>query len=97
MAHFAQLDSNNTVVYVAFIDNEHAPDEATGIKYLEEQTGQTGWIQTSYNRSFRKHYAGLGYTYDAERDAFIPPRHCESCVFDEQTCSWQDPQEITNE
>ena len=49
------------------------------------------WVQTSYNANFRKNYAGLGYTYDKIRDAFIPPKPFPSWVLDEETCNWDSP------
>lgn len=49
------------------------------------------WVQTSYNRSIRKNYAGIGYTYDKERDAFIPPKPHSYSVLNEDMCVWEDP------
>jgi hypothetical protein len=77
MAHFAQLDKNNKVVFVTVIDNENimkdgAEDEATGSAYCRELMGGR-WIQASYNGKFRGCYPGEGYTYDAVKDVFIPP------------------------
>ena len=99
MAHFAQIDSNNVVTQVIVIDQEtlntgHWGDPAS-------------WIQTSYNTrggvhygadgqpdggvALRKNYAGIGYTYDAGRDAFIPPKPFESWTLEEDSCLWQAP------
>jgi hypothetical protein len=77
MAHFAELDNNNVVLRVTVVNNEvlidenNTEQEALGLKHLEHLGGR--WVQTSYNNSFRKNYANIGYTYDSTRDAFIPP------------------------
>lgn len=96
MAHFAEIDQNNTVIRVVVVDNRDTSDangverEHIGAAHLEKILGGT-WKQTSYNNSFRKRYAGVGYSYDARRDAFIPPRPYESWLLDENTCDWQAP------
>jgi hypothetical protein len=87
MAHFAELDENNIVTRVLVTDND-APNE--GYDWLIENLGGT-WVQTSYNGNIRKNYAGIGFTYDAERDAFIPPKPFESWVLDEETAQWVSP------
>jgi hypothetical protein len=87
MSHFAELDENNIVVRVLVGDN-NLPNE--GYDWFIENLGGT-WVQTSYNGNFRKNYAGLGFTYDSERDAFIPPKPFESWTLDEDTCLWQAP------
>jgi hypothetical protein len=88
MAHFAEIDSNNTVVRVLVVDNSL---EHRGADFLANDLGLGGtWVQTSYNNNIRKNYAGIGYTYDATRDAFIPPKvncHPEETL-DETTCCW---------
>ena len=88
MAHFAEIDNNNTVVRVLVVDNSL---EHRGADFLANDLGLGGtWIQTSYNNNIRKNYAGIGYTYDATRDAFIPPKvncHPEETL-DETTCRW---------
>ena len=99
MAHFAQLDENNTVVQVIVGVDEPYDGEAM----YAEATGQV-WKKTSYNTfagshqlggtPFRKNYAGVGYTYDFNRDAFIPPNTGESYVLDEQTCQWVEGEEL---
>ena len=86
MSHFAQIDENNIVIQVLVGDNT-LPDE--GYNWFVENLGGT-WIQTSYNARIRKNYAGIGYTYDEGRDAFIAPKancHTEE-VLDEATCRW---------
>lgn len=87
MAHWAEIDENNVVLRVT-VGNNDEPDE--GYQWLIDNLGGT-WVQTSYNRTFRKNYAGKGFTYDADRDAFIPPQPFESWVLDEDTCLWEAP------
>lgn len=87
MSHFAELDKNNVVLRVVVGNNDH-PDE--GLSWIENNLGGK-WIQTSYNANIRKHFAGPGYTYDSELDAFIPPKPFESWILDEATCTWQPP------
>ena len=96
MAHFAQLDANNVVTQVVVVDNKDTSDasgvekEHIGAAYLERILGGT-WKQTSYNGNKRKNYAGAGYTFDAARDAFIPPKPFTSWVLNETTCQWEAP------
>jgi hypothetical protein len=79
MAYFAELDSNNVVLRVVVVDNKDTADaqgvekEHIGAAYLERLLGGR-WVQTSYNANFRKHYAGIGYTYDSALDEFVPPK-----------------------
>jgi hypothetical protein len=87
MAHFAELDENNVVLRVVVTDND-APNE--GLDWLLETFGGT-WIQTSYNRTIRKHFAGIGYSYDEVLDAFIPPQPYPSWILNKQTCQWEAP------
>ena len=62
------------------------------VKYLKNLYGQTfNWVQTSYNANIRKNYAGIGYTYDEDRDAFIPPQPYNSWTLNEDTCQWEAP------
>ena len=96
MAHFAQLDSNNVVIQVIVVDNKDTADaygtekEHIGAAFCERVLGGN-WKQTSYNGNKRKNYAGIGYTYDAQRDAFIAPQPYASWLLDEQTCLWNAP------
>jgi hypothetical protein len=96
MAHFAELDENNTVLRVVVVDNRDTSDksgverEHIGQAHLEKILGGV-WRQTSYNATFRKNYAGVGYTYNSQLDAFIPPKPYTSWVLDTQTCTWQAP------
>jgi hypothetical protein len=89
MAHFAQIDENNIVTQVLVV-----PDNAEdrGQDYLANDLGLGGtWVQTSYNNRIRKNYAGVGFTYDANRDAFIAPKPFDSWVLNEDTCRWEAP------
>ncbi len=93
MAHFAKIDENNVVIQVVVVDNKDTADasgvekEHIGAAFLERLLGGT-WKQTSYNGNKRKNYAGMGYTFDAVRDAFIPPKPSDDAVLDEETCQW---------
>jgi hypothetical protein len=96
MAHFAQLDENNVVTQVIVVGNKDCSDangvekESIGIAFCERLFGGN-WKQTSYNGNIRKNYAGIGYTYDAARDAFIPPQPGAEWTLDEDTCQWENP------
>jgi hypothetical protein len=96
MAHFAELDDNNVVLRVVVVGNTDTSDangvekEYIGKAHCEKIFGGR-WIQTSYNRNFRKHYAGIGFTYDEQRDAFIPPKIYPSWVLDEDMLIWKAP------
>ena len=95
MAHFAKIE-NDVVVQVIVVDNKDTADasgvekEYIGAAFCERLLGGT-WKQTSYNGNFRKNYAGIGYTYDPVRDAFIPPKPYPSWILNEQTCLWDPP------
>ena len=92
MAHFAKIDKDNIVKAVHVVSNDIATSEQAGIDFLKELHGeQFNWKQTSYNKNFRKNYAGIGYTYDENRDAFIPIQPFPSWTLDEETCLWKPP------
>ena len=98
MAHFAELDANNVVTRVIVVGNPDcvgetgSESEAVGVAFCQQLFGaSTVWVQTSYNGSIRKNYAGIGFTYDAGRDAFIPPKPYPSWVLNEATCHWEAP------
>ena len=107
MAHFAKLGINSKVISVEVVadaDCENADnneDESVGIQFLEHIHRWPLWKQTSYNTHanvhslggtpFRKNYAGVGHTYDEDRDAFIPPKPYASWVLNETTCIWGAP------
>lgn len=84
MSHFAEIDADNKVIRVLVGDNS-MPNE--GYNWFVDNLGGT-WIQTSYNNRIRFNYAGIGYTYDAVRDAFIAPQCHNEAVLSEATCSW---------
>ena len=96
MAHFAELDSNNVVKQVIVVSNadtstaQGEEKESIGIAFCERLLGGT-WVKTSYNATIRKNYAGIGFTYDKDRDAFIPPKPYASWVLNESTCLWDAP------
>ncbi len=92
MAHYAFLNSNNIVTEVIV-----GIDETELIEGLEAETWYGNFRgqvckRTSYNGKIRKNYAGIGYTYDAERDAFIPPKPSDLHTLDEETCLWVAPE-----
>lgn len=95
MAHFAELDANNVVLRVIVVDNKDTADAAgvekehIGAAFCERLFGGN-WKQTSYNGNIRKHYAGIGYTYDADMDAFVPPQPYPSWTLDADA-NWQAP------
>jgi hypothetical protein len=90
MSHWAEVDDNNKVLRVVVGDNnDPAGDE--GYRWLIDNLGGT-WIKTSYNGKIRKNYAGIGFTYDEVRDAFIAPKPDNATGFDEDTCRWIVPQ-----
>jgi len=92
MAHFAKLGVGNIVETVEVVSNDIATDEQTGVDFLNNLYGtRDTWKQTSYNNNIRKNYAGIGYTYDQTRDAFIPPKPFNSWILDEDTCLWEAP------
>ena len=87
MAHFAEIDSDNKVIRVIVVSNDL---EANGAQWCHDTFGGT-WVQTSYNATIRKNYAGQGYTWDSVRDAFIPPQPYPSWLLNEDTCQWEPP------
>ena len=101
MAHFAKIE-NNVVTQVIVVDNKDCADasgvekEYIGAAFCERLLGGT-WKQTSYNGSIRKNYAGVGYAFDAERDAFIPPKPYPSWLLNEDTCLWDAPVAMPND
>jgi len=97
MAHFAKIGLNNEIISVEVVDNNDLLDsnnnevESIGIDFLTQLCGWAIWKQTSYNGTFRKNYAGIGYTYDPTRDAFIAPQPFNSWILNEDTCQWDSP------
>ena len=113
MASFAKIGLNNKVIEVQSVVNEVLHDsngveqENLGIDFLTKLTGWAIWKQTSYNTiagehrlggtSFRKNFAGIGFTYDEDRDAFIPPKEYNSWILNEETCLWEAPVAMPND
>ena len=91
MSHWAEIDKDNLVIRVLTGDNDDpAGDE--GYSWLINNLGGT-WLQTSYHGNIRYNYAGVGYTYDPVRDAFISPEPPDAIGFDEETCQWIVPKD----
>jgi len=98
MAYFAKLGTGNIVEQVISINNAVITDangieqEQLGVDFINNLYGTNDiWKQTSYNNRIRKNYAGIGMTYDAQRDAFIPPKPFNSWILNETTCNWEAP------
>ena len=98
MAHFARIDENNVVTQVIVVSNEDTSDtngvevEEIGVAFCKKLLGaETNWKQTSYNNNFRVRYAGIGYSYNAELNAFIAPSPFPSWVLVEETFDWVSP------
>ncbi len=83
MSHFAKLDNNYKVIQIIVSEQDYITSGSVGDSFR--------WIQTSYNSNFRKNYAGVGYSYDRVRDAFIAPKPFESWVLNEDNCCWEAP------
>ena len=96
MAHMAEINADNIVQRVIVVDNNDMLDaegnesEAVGAAFCNTLLGGI-WKQTSYNGNIRKNYAGIGYTFDEGRDAFIPPKPYSKWVLNEDTCNWESP------
>ena len=104
MGYFAKLNDSNIVIDMAGVDNavmDNLPfpeSEPLGIAFLTEWSGgYTNWKQTSYNKSFRKNYAGIGFSYDQNLDAFIPEKPYPSWLLNTNTCQWQAPVPYPND
>ena len=95
MAHWAEIDENNKVVRV-IVGNNDDPNGDEGYTWIVENLGGQ-WIKTSYNGNIRKNYAGIGYSYDENLDAFIPPKPFNSWVLNEETCKWVSPIDYPND
>ena len=89
MAHWAELDENNIVIRVTVGDNND-PNGDEGYQWLIDNLGGT-WIKTSYNANIRKNFAGVGFYYDEQLDAFIPPKPYDSWKLNNKTCKWEAP------
>ena len=108
MAHFAKLGVGDIVVAVHVVSNDIATTEQAGIDFLNNlYKTRDVWKQTSYNTiggehllggtPFRKNYAGINFTYDSSRDAFIPPKPYSSWILNETTCKWEAPVAYPND
>ena len=92
MAHFAKLGVGNIVEQVIVVSNDIAITEQAGVDFINKlYNTRDVWKQTSYNNNIRKNYAGIGYQYDQQRDAFIPPKPFNSWILNENTCRWESP------
>jgi hypothetical protein len=90
MSHWAEIDNNNKVIRVLVGDNND-PNGDEGYQWLIDNLGGT-WIKTSYNGKIRYNFAGIGYSYDEDRDAFIAAEPDNAIGFDENTCRWIVPE-----
>ena len=112
MANFAQLNENNEVINVIVVNNKDIEingieNEQKGIEFCQSLIPGTNWKQTSYNTfkgqhnkdgiPLRKNYAGIGFTYDPDRDAFIPPQPFPSWILVESSCQWEPPVQYRND
>jgi len=108
MAHFAELDDSNKVVRVIVVSNDNVLNELSGISFCQFLFGDgTNWVQTSYNthrgvhknggNPFRKNFAGIGFSYDSTRDAFIPPKPYDSWILDDFACAWKAPVDMPDD
>jgi len=96
MAHFAKLNENNVVIFITVGRDEDNGKEAelsarTGDVYKQTSYNTHGGVHANGNTPLRKNYAGIGYTYDSQRDAFIPPKPYASWLLNEDTCRWTAP------
>ncbi len=92
MAHFAKLGVGNKILTVEVVSNDIATTEQAGVDFLNNlYNSRDVWKQTSYNNNIRKNFAGVGYTYDQTRDAFIAPKPFNSWILNEDTCLWEAP------
>ena len=98
MAHFAQINENGVVTQVIVVSNddcgggEYPASDSVGAAFCHNLLGGT-WKQTSYNNNFRKRYAGIGYTFNEELDAFVAPQPYPSWTLNEETADWEAPVE----
>jgi len=92
MAYFAKLGKGNIVERVEVVSNDIPTTEQAGVDFLNNlYKTRDVWKQTSYNDNMRKNFAGIGFTYDQTRDAFIPPKPFNSWTLNEDTCLWEAP------
>jgi len=102
MAHFAEINDQNIVQRIIVVHNNEllnsdgVEQESLGISFCQSLFGGN-WKQTSFNGNIRKNFAGIGFSYDSARDAFIAPKPFNSWVLDEETCQWQAPIEMPDD
>jgi hypothetical protein len=102
MAHFAEINNQNIVKRIIVVHNNEllnsdgVEQESLGISFCQSLFGGN-WKQTSFNGNIRKNFAGIGFSYDSARDAFIPPKPFNSWTLDEETCQWQAPIEMPDD
>lgn len=102
MAHFAEINDQNIVQRIIVVHNNEllnsdgVEQESLGISFCQSLFGGN-WKQTSFNANIRKNFAGIGFSYDSARDAFISPKPFNSWVLDEETCQWQAPIEMPDD
>jgi len=102
MAHFAEINDQNIVQRIIVVHNNEllnsdgVEQESLGISFCQSLFGGN-WKQTSFNANIRKNFAGIGFSYDSARDAFISPKPFNSWSLDEETCQWQAPIEMPND
>ena len=102
MAHFAEINDQNIVKRIIVVHNNEllnsdgVEQESLGISFCQSLFGGN-WKQTSFNGNIRKNFAGIGFSYDSARDAFIPPKPFNSWTLDEETCQWQAPIEMPDD
>ena len=108
MAHFAKINASNIVTEVIVVSNDIATSESAGVTFINNLYGTSDtWKQTSYNTyanthkldgtPFRKNYAGIGFTYDADKNAFIPPKPYASWTLNNTTCLWEAPSDYPDD
>lgn len=102
MAHFAEIDDNNIITRVIVVSNNDCKDqdgnevEAIGVAFCNKLLGGR-WVQTSYNGNIRKRYAGIGYSYNEQYDAFVAPKPFDSWTMNASTLDWDPPVPYPND
>ena len=97
MSYFARVSENQIVTEIILLvddillDSDGVAQESLGVAFIHSLSLPGFWLQCSDDGSIRKNFPGIGFTYDADRDAFIPPQPYASWVLDEDTCLWVAP------
>jgi len=97
MKYFAKLGLNSKVISITSVNDSDAPTEKVGIEFLNKLHSYPFWVETFKDRSQRKNHAGIGMTYDEDRDAFIPKQPYPSWVLNETTCHWEASSEMPDD